>query len=226
MKTKTKLLTLSFVASMIFGAAAFFGANSLRLAKADSINPYPRTGQSGTIMFVNGQGHYFNTGEADLAICCRDSSSNYAWSERVSYRVEPDILRVMIPYLNGNSHTWSQFKICRYNPSMNPQTDGDSGVYNETEFISFSSFCFISSLFQLLLPVDPAIGAVVDLQHVGLRGIRVAVQQRDHGVGRIGGKRIAHGIGGSLDGNRKQGHDGGHTDRRDGHRHRDFNQTE
>ena len=140
MKTMKKLLAMSFLASMLFGAFAFTGAKSAQRVEAHSVNPYPSNGRSGTLLFVNGQGTYFKSGEADLAICCIDSSSNYAWSDKCTYRAGGDNIRVMIPYLNGQAHTWSRFKICRYNPSMNPATDGDGGVYNETEFIYFSSF--------------------------------------------------------------------------------------
>ena len=57
---------------------------------------FPRGG-SGTVLYVNGNSKYFNTGEAKLAICCF-SGSEYAWSDAVDYRVYNDILRVMIPY--------------------------------------------------------------------------------------------------------------------------------
>ena len=53
-----------------------------------------------------------------------------------------------------------------------------------------------------------------------------AVELGNHGIGGIGGQRVADGIRSGLDGNRQKRHDGGHADRRDGHRHRDFNQTE
>lgn len=137
-----KLIALPIFASLFCGAFAFSGAKSAISTSADSVNPYPSTGTSGTLLFVNGQGSYFRPGEADCAICCLDSNNNYAWSERTSYRVNGDHLRVMIPYLNGSSHTWSKFKICRYNPGLDPRESGDSGVYNETDFIYFSSFMY------------------------------------------------------------------------------------
>ena len=142
MKIKRKLIALSIFASLICGAFAFSGNKSAISTSADSVNPYPSTGRSGTLLFVNGQGTYFKSGEADCAICCLDSSNNYAWSERCSYRASGDNIRVMIPYLNGEAHTWTKFKICRYNPSLDPRSSGDGGVYNETDFINFSSFMY------------------------------------------------------------------------------------
>ena len=137
-----KLLALPIFASLICGAFAFSGSKSVISTSADSIIPTPRSGTSGTLLFVNGQGTYFKSGEADCAICCVDSNNNYAWSERCTYRASGDNIRVMIPYLNGTSHTWSRFKICRYNPSLDPRESGDNGVFNETDFIYFSSFMY------------------------------------------------------------------------------------
>lgn len=137
---KKKLIAFTFIASMLFGAFAFVSTKPVQNVEADSINPYPKNGRSGDLLFVNGQGTYFRSGEADCAICCIDSNNNYAWSESCTYRAGGDNIRVMIPYLNGQAHTWTKFKICRYNPGLDPQISGDYGVYNETEFIEFSSF--------------------------------------------------------------------------------------
>lgn len=133
---------------------AFAGFSSLlnnvksQPALADETDLYPRSGTSGTLMYVNGQGTYFKDNEAKLAICCWNSGGS-AWSEFYTYRCFGDMIRVMIPYKNGQSQTWSNFKICRYNPSMNPQTDGDSGVYNETDTISFGSLMYAQNTFLI-----------------------------------------------------------------------------
>ena len=103
---------------------------------------YPRSGASGTVMYVNGSSTYFNTGQADLAIYCFNSESDNAWSDRVSYRVFGDFLRVMIPYQNGNAKTWSKFIVCRYDPAKDPSVDGFGGVYNQTADISFGSMLY------------------------------------------------------------------------------------
>lgn len=140
MKKILKHLLFSTLLLGLFGAALAVKPAVSQSVEADSVNPYPSSGRSGTLMFVNGVGTYFKSGEADLAVCCLDSNSNYAWTDKCTYRVTGDTIRVMIPYLNGESHQWSKFKACRYNPSLDPKVNGDGGVYNETEFIYFSSF--------------------------------------------------------------------------------------
>ena len=110
---------------------------------------YPRNGQSGTVMFVNGKSTYFNTGEANLAIYCFNSDTDNAWSESYSYRVSGDLIRAMIPYQNGNAKTWSNFIICRYNPDLDPRESGWGGVYNQTKNLSFSSFMYAQNTIEI-----------------------------------------------------------------------------
>lgn len=136
------LFTLFAVLSL--GVTSFAMATShsfIREVNADQ-GLYSLNGYSGQLLFVNGSGTYFNPGDADLAIYCFNSESDYAWSDRVSYRISGDTIRVMVPYKNGASKTWSKFNVCRYNPSMNPASDGLSGVYNKTEDLYFSSFLY------------------------------------------------------------------------------------
>lgn len=141
MKPIRKFLFLAALLISSLGAYLSFANSSVDKVNAASEKPTPRNGQSGSILLVNGSGTYFKSGEADLAICCWDNSS-YAWSERVSYRVSGDLIRVMIPYLGDQSKTWSNFKVCRYNPGLDPRTSGDSGVYHETDTIQFSSMLY------------------------------------------------------------------------------------
>ena len=148
MKLFRKILFLATLLIGTFGTYLAFGDTSIEQANAASEQTYPRNGQSGSILLVNGSGTYFKSGEADLAICCWDNSS-YAWSERVSYRVSGDLIRVMIPYLGSVSKTWSNFKVCRYNPSLDPRSSEDSGVYNETDTISFSSLLYATNTINI-----------------------------------------------------------------------------
>lgn len=134
-----KHLLLALISIGLVGAASFLVSPKTSSVQADTTETYPRNGQSGVIMYVNGQSTYFNSGEADLAVCCWNNSGS-AWTERLTYRCFGDMIRVMLPYKNGASQTWSYFKICRYNPSLDPQTSGDAGVYNETDSIPFSIF--------------------------------------------------------------------------------------
>ena len=120
-------------------AAAVFNSNkqAASVEAAETTN-YPRNGASGNLLYVNGSGTYFKSGEAKLAICCWDNSTS-AWSDAVDYRCFNDMLSVMIPYKDGQAKTWSYFKVCRYNPNMDPKVSGDYGVYNETDSISFGN---------------------------------------------------------------------------------------
>ena len=60
-----------------------------------------------------------------------------------------DMLRVMLPYKDGASQTWSHYIVCRYNPNMNPSTDGFNGVYNQTEDISFGSMLYAQNVVNI-----------------------------------------------------------------------------
>ena len=142
MKKINKLLVSFFTITSVFFASLGFGGKGVLKTSADSCETYPRNGQSGTIMLVNGNSTYFNTGEADLAIYCFNSESDNAWSERSNYRVSGDLIRMMIPYQNGVSKTWSKFIICRYNPGLDPLTSGWSGVYNQSDDLLFSEFLY------------------------------------------------------------------------------------
>ena len=141
------IFLLSLLAGMIgFGLAA--SNNKVEKAEADEVTIYSRNGESGNLIFINGGGTYFKDGEADVAIYCQGSSMS-AWSDRVSYRMYGDYLRVMIPYYNGNRVTWSKFTVCRYNPSMNPSESGFSGVYNQTNDINFSDLMYAQNVVNI-----------------------------------------------------------------------------
>lgn len=139
MKKFIKYFLLSFAALGIFGVSVSIESRAASITYADKTTPTPRTGSSGTLMFVNGNGN-FKKGEANLAIYCFNSESDNAWSDSVDYRVSGDTIRIMIPYKNGVAKTWSKYIVCRYNPSMNPTVNGWSGVYNQSDDIYFSSF--------------------------------------------------------------------------------------
>ena len=116
--------------------------------QADSTTSYPRNGQSGTMLYVNGQSKYFNTNEADLAIYCWNSSGG-AWSGKTSARLYGDLLPIAFPKQGDTSVTWSYFKICRYNPNLNPLVSGQDGVYNETEAISIGNLMYAQNTFVI-----------------------------------------------------------------------------
>lgn len=146
-----KLRKPLFLFSLLFGLFAISLASpSIEATEtnADQATSYPRNGQSGTLLYVNGAGTYFKQGEADLAIYCfKDGAS--AWSEKISYRMSGDLLRAMIPYNNGESTTWSSFIICRYNPAKDPSSDGFGGSFNQTENISFSSLLYAQNTINI-----------------------------------------------------------------------------
>ena len=136
-----KLSKISIFLSVICGAFALFSFGSKRSnaqVLADQTTNYPRGGGSGQVLYVNGSGTYFNSDQADLAVYCYNNSGS-AWSDKVSYRCFGDMLRVMLPYKNGQAQTWSHYIVCRYNPNMDPASNGFDGVYNQTDDIPFSS---------------------------------------------------------------------------------------
>ena len=146
-KKNFKKKTILFSLISILSCGLFVALGSTKAApkamtvEAAQTNTYPGNGRSGDIMLINGQSTYFNTGQADVAIYCFNSTSDNAWSERYNYRVNNDLIRVMIPYQNGNAKTWAKFIICRYNPGLDPRTSGWDGVYNKSADISFAD-CF------------------------------------------------------------------------------------
>lgn len=115
---------------------------------ADETTNYPRNGESGNLLYVNGSSTYFNSGQADLAIYCYNNSGS-AWSDKVSYRCFGDMLRVMIPYKDGQRQTWSHYIVCRYDPSKDPSTDGFGGVFNQTDDIPFSSMLYAQNVVNI-----------------------------------------------------------------------------
>ncbi|MCR5349001.1 MAG: hypothetical protein K6E59_05300 [Bacilli bacterium] len=141
------LLSVSSLGFLAAGAFAF-SSQPVVEAKADSGTSYPRNGQSGTMLYVNGNSTYFNTGEADLAIYCWNNSGG-AWSGKTNARLYGDLLPIAFPTLGGNSVTWSYFKICRYNPSKDPGVDGEDGVYNETASISIGNLMYAQNTFVI-----------------------------------------------------------------------------
>ena len=146
MKKLLKYLLLLPLIGGVFAFSSHFYKEKSSEVLADQVYPTPSSGQSGRILLVGGANTYFKVGEANLAIYCFNSTSDNAWSDASNYRIG-DNMRIMIPYQNGNSKQWSKLIICRYNPSMNPQTDGWSGVYNQTEDLSFSSLVYYQNTF-------------------------------------------------------------------------------
>ncbi len=128
------LAIASVIAAQIALGLAYRGGQVLNV-KADSASTYPGMGTSGTLFFINGNGHF---NDADLAIYCFNSETDNAWSDRVNYRISGDTLRVMLPYQNGNSKTWSKYIVCRYDKNKNPSADGWGGVYAQSPDMQFS----------------------------------------------------------------------------------------
>ena len=135
---KLQRLLGATVLSLVLGAAGAAGALALSNSqapaevKADQTYSYPRNGQTNTIMLVGGS----LISDCDIAVYCWNGSGS-AWAKGSSlggYR------RIVLPSLNGNSTTWSQFIVCRYDPNKNPFVDGFDGVWEQTEDIYFSSF--------------------------------------------------------------------------------------
>ena len=133
---------LSLAAFALIGGAALFSNKSAITAKADTAQTYGRSATSGTVIYVDGRSTYFNTNQADLAVYCFNSSSDFAWTDKINYRCYADMLRVVLPYQNGVSKTWAKMIVCRYNPAMDPKTNGFDGVYNQTNDIGFSEFLY------------------------------------------------------------------------------------
>ena len=115
--------------------------------RADSVTNYPRNGQPGNYLYVNGYSTYFNTGEADLAVYFYNNTRS-AWSERISHRLFNDILPVMLPYVEGST-TWTNCIVTRYNPNKNPQSDGWDGVYEQSVDVSISNFLYAQNLINI-----------------------------------------------------------------------------
>ena len=138
-----KVTRFALLFTLLFGAGSAMTLINTDPVETEAagLTPYPGAGYSGTVLFVTGSSTYFNTGEADLAVYFYNSSGN-AWSDRVTYRVYGDTLRVMLPYLHGNSTRWSGMKVCRYNPGLEPSSSGFDGVYNSTDDILLSSFLY------------------------------------------------------------------------------------
>ena len=143
-----KLFKLLFLLPLIGGVFAFASnSNKAKTTEVAAERFYPtKPGSSGSILFVGGANTYFKQGEANLAIYCFNSASDNAWSDSSSYRVG-DNMRIMVPYQNGNSKSWSKLIICRYDPNKNPQSDGWGGVFNQTEDLSFSSLLYSQNTF-------------------------------------------------------------------------------
>ena len=142
MKKIHKIFLLGTLLFSAASAAAVLNApKDTKVAEAASTTNYPRNGQSGNVLYVNGSGTYFKNGEAKVAICCWNNSGS-AWTEAIDYRCFGDYLRVMLPYKDGQAQTWSYYKVCRYNPNLDPRVSGDSGVYNQTNDIAFSSMMY------------------------------------------------------------------------------------
>ena len=109
-----------------------FGTKDAIETKADQTYTYPRNGQTNTVMLVGGS----LIADCDIAVYCWNGSGS-AWTKG---SVMGGYRRIVLPSLNGSSTTWSQFIVCRYDPSKNPFVDGSSGIWEQTEDIYFSSF--------------------------------------------------------------------------------------
>lgn len=147
MKKSIRTLFASTLLLGVIGLATSLNAKQNKdiVARATEVDFAGRAATSGSNLYVNGGGTYFNTtgdNTADLAIYCFNSDSDNAWSPRFSYRCYNDYIRVVIPYQNGVSKTWAKFIVCRYNPGMNPESDGWSGVYNQSRDIGFSEMMY------------------------------------------------------------------------------------
>ena len=135
-----KCIKTLFTATLLFGViglAASINTKQVTSVKADQEYTTPR-GYSGQILLVSASdSNIFR--DADVAIYCFNSGSDYAWSERVTYRMGGGTLRVMIPYKDGVSKTWAQFIVTRYDPCNEPSDFGWDGVFNKTADIGWSS---------------------------------------------------------------------------------------
>ena len=147
-----RMRNLLFFATLFMAVSAAFAIATPKAAvetQADQSQGYPRNGNSGTVMMVDGHSQFFNTNEADLAVYCYNNSGS-AWTGKISHRLFNDVLPVVLPKLNGNSTTWSHFIICRYNPGLEPSVNGFDGVYNKTGNIPFSNFLYAQNTVPIL----------------------------------------------------------------------------
>lgn len=151
MKKAKSLFLFAIIAAMfssLLVGRSFKGNAPVELEAAET-DLAPRGGYSGSIFYVNGNNTYFKAGEADLAVYFFNSESDNAWGDKVSYRCFSDVLRVMIAYKDGQAKQWSNLIITRYNPNMNPATDGWNGVIDQTNDIKFSSLLYYQNTFTI-----------------------------------------------------------------------------
>ena len=138
MKLKHTLVLL-FASVLSLGLFSLFSnANNTKIATevaADSQRTYI-TGRSGEVMYVTGSGF---SGTTNLAVYFWNSNGS-AWSTKVNYRLGNGAYMVPIPYLNGNSTTWTKFIITRYYADKDPATNGWDGVERQSADISISEF--------------------------------------------------------------------------------------
>ena len=138
MKKRILFFSISALAlGLVTALSAHFAQAEPLETTASQTATYPGNGRSGTAFFVSGKGSFFKSGEADLAIYCYNNTEG-AWSDRASYSPDGSLVRIMIPYKDGQAKTWSRFFIARYNPNKTPAYDGDSGIYNRSDDISFA----------------------------------------------------------------------------------------
>ena len=131
---------VSFLFVGVFLSLGFASNNAslIKEVEAASERTYCN-GISGEVMYVSGPSSIFNN-ENHLAVYFFNSESVNAWTERISNRINDGYFVVPVPYLNGQSTQWSKYIVTSYNPGMNPQTDGWSGVYKQSNNIEISSF--------------------------------------------------------------------------------------
>ena len=135
---KTVLFLLPFFA--LLGLAPLLKSpKPIQSAEAGSSTPRPGTGQSGALLFVNTPNGYFS--DYDVAMYCFNNSDN-AWSDSTNYSAPNCGYRLMIPYKDGSSKTWSNCIIVQYQKGMDPRTSGWSGAALQTVDFSFSNLSY------------------------------------------------------------------------------------
>ena len=134
MKKSIRTIFASTLLLGVIGLAASLNTKPVTNVKADSVRTYPGVGNSCDLLFINGGGNF---NDADLAVYFFNSESDNAWSDKVSYRVEGDTFRVMLPYRASNN--WSKYIVCKYDRNKNPVNDGWGGVLAQTADLELSA---------------------------------------------------------------------------------------
>lgn len=140
-----KLLKYLLLLPLLGGVFAFTShGQETKPVEAAQTDTYPRGGASGVVFYATG----FHSDTTGVALYCFNSGSDYAWSERYDYVCYGSYARVMIPYKDGASKTWSKFIVCSYYKNKNPYTDGWDGVAKQSVDIFFSDFPYAANVIQ------------------------------------------------------------------------------